>query len=122
LGGNEKQGGDQARLEQMRCVDHSTVSQWRRICDVVEVIKKGNVGYPTFEHFQPSHADEIARAFRKREREPEKWTEEMKQSEERTVITLLAPFPSVTTSEASYPGARPFSTPPVRGLILRGVF
>jgi hypothetical protein len=58
----------------MRCVDHSTVSTWRAVCDVLDAIEgKGSIS--NLSNFQTSHAAEIARAIRKREPNPAKWDE-----------------------------------------------
>jgi hypothetical protein len=55
--------GDQARLGHMRCVNVRTASTWKAIADVLEVAD-GIVSISRVEHFQPSHAAEIARAYR----------------------------------------------------------
>jgi hypothetical protein len=91
--------GDQAALEHMRCVDQTTVSDWKAICDVLTAID-GKHGISHVSSFQPSHAKEIARAFRKREKDPARWTPEMKdeaadwvercEAEELTVQALRA--------------------------------
>jgi N6-adenosine-specific RNA methylase IME4 len=70
--------GDQKRLERMRCVSHSTVSSWKLVCDLLSVLD-GKCYLSNISHFQPTHAREIARVFRKREKNPAKWTPEMKE-------------------------------------------
>jgi N6-adenosine-specific RNA methylase IME4 len=70
--------GDQAALERMRCVDQTTVSTWRAACDVLNAIE-GKHELTHVSTFQPTHAVEIARALRKREKDPAKWTPEMKE-------------------------------------------
>jgi N6-adenosine-specific RNA methylase IME4 len=70
-----KARGDQVQLERLRCVDHSTVSTWRAVCDVLEAIQ-GKCSISNFSHFQPSHAAEIGRAFR---RPGKTWPEETKE-------------------------------------------
>jgi hypothetical protein len=47
--------GDQKAMEMMRCVDKSTVSDWRATCDLVEAVE-GKVVISQLSHFQPSHA------------------------------------------------------------------
>jgi hypothetical protein len=56
--------GDQKRLVQMRCVQPSTVSQWKAACDVIEAVE-GKVQISELSAFQPSHGVEVARAFRR---------------------------------------------------------
>jgi N6-adenosine-specific RNA methylase IME4 len=62
-----KARGDQAWLERSRCVGHSTVSGWRSICDVLEAID-GKRRLTDVSHFQPTHAEEIGRHYRRRAR------------------------------------------------------
>jgi DNA modification methylase len=69
--------GGAAGLAHMRCVKDSTVSQWRSACTVVDVLE-GKVQISELSHFQPSHATEIATAFRAREKDPGRWTPEIK--------------------------------------------
>jgi hypothetical protein len=71
------QRGDQAQLGRLRCVQDSTVSQWRAVCGLLDALE-GKVQISELCHFQPSHATEIARAFRKVEKDPSAWTEETK--------------------------------------------
>jgi N6-adenosine-specific RNA methylase IME4 len=68
------QRGDQSRLGHMRCVEPGTISKWRHACDLIEAVED-KVSISTLSSFQPSHAAEIARHFRKREKE---WTQETK--------------------------------------------
>jgi hypothetical protein len=68
--------GDQKRLELMRCVDKSTVATWRAAIAVLDAID-GKVEIPQLSHFQPSHAVEIARAFRRIGKE---WPEDTKEA------------------------------------------
>lgn len=70
--------GDQKRLEHMRCVDHATVSAWKAVCDLMNALE-GKCLISNKERFQPSHAAELARHFRKRERNSSRWTEAMKE-------------------------------------------
>jgi N6-adenosine-specific RNA methylase IME4 len=70
--------GTQSQLEHMRCVDQTTVSTWKAVCDLLGAVE-GKHDLSHVSHFQPTHAREIARAFRKRERNPAKWTEELKE-------------------------------------------
>jgi hypothetical protein len=51
----------------MRCVDKSTVSKWVATCDVAEAVE-GKVAISQLLSFQPSHAYEIARAYRRKEK------------------------------------------------------
>jgi hypothetical protein len=67
--------GDQKRLELMRCVDKSTVATWRASSDVLDATD-GKVEISQLSHFQPSHAVEIARAFR---RNGKQWSEDTKE-------------------------------------------
>jgi hypothetical protein len=71
------QRGDQAALERMRCVDKSTVAQWKGACEVVDAIKP-KVLISKLSHAQPCHAYEIARAYRKVEKDAALWTPEIK--------------------------------------------
>jgi N6-adenosine-specific RNA methylase IME4 len=69
--------GDQARLEQMRCVDQNTVSSWQRCVDVMSATE-GKVQISVLSHVQPSHAVEIARHLRRQHGPSAGWTEEVK--------------------------------------------
>lgn len=64
--------GDQARLERMRCVDHSTVSRWKAVIDVLEAVD-GKRALTHVSTFQPTHAVEIARAYRRSHGKAEEW-------------------------------------------------
>jgi N6-adenosine-specific RNA methylase IME4 len=72
--------GTQAALERLRCVDQSTVSTWKATAEVLEAIESqhdlSHAGQ--FENFQPTHAREIARAFR---RQRKSLTDEVTRSE-----------------------------------------
>jgi hypothetical protein len=59
-----KKRGDQKALTGMRCIGASTVSTWRAACDVVDAVEK-KVQLNELSHFQPTHAVEIAKSFRK---------------------------------------------------------
>jgi hypothetical protein len=63
-----KKRGDQAALEHMRCVDQSTVSTWKAICDAMEAID-GKHSISNVSHCQPSHVAEIARAYRRKQKD-----------------------------------------------------
>lgn len=68
--------GDQKALEQMRCVDHSTISRWKAACDVLGAVD-GKCAISHISTFQPSHAQSLAREFRKMYgRDPDKWPQE----------------------------------------------
>jgi N6-adenosine-specific RNA methylase IME4 len=69
--------GDQKRLERMRCVHQSTISAWKAVCDLLEAID-GKHGISHVSTFQPSHALEITRAFRRRHGKADKWDESTK--------------------------------------------
>jgi hypothetical protein len=69
--------GDQTRLERMRCVKHSTVSEWKAACSLMDAVE-GKCRISDISSFQPSHAAAIVRAFRKTAGKPETWTEETK--------------------------------------------
>jgi hypothetical protein len=56
--------GDQKALQRMRCVDTSTVSRWKAACEMMDTVE-GKVAISQLSHFQPSHATELARHFRK---------------------------------------------------------
>lgn len=71
--------GDQARLERMRCVDHSTVSTWKAACEVLDALD-GKCELANVSTFQPTHAVEIARAFRQSAGPSAKWTDDTKQA------------------------------------------
>jgi N6-adenosine-specific RNA methylase IME4 len=62
----------------MRCVDQTTVSAWKAACEVVGAIE-GKYDLSHVSTFQPTHAREIARAFRRLEGKAEKWSEEVKE-------------------------------------------
>ena len=49
---------------QLRCVAPNTVSDWKRESEVLHVLEDNDIRVREFEHFQPTHAREIARAFR----------------------------------------------------------
>lgn len=57
--------GGPAHLKRLRCVDKGTISRWKATCDVIGAVE-GQVAISQLEHCQPSHAVEIARAFRRR--------------------------------------------------------
>lgn len=68
--------GDQKALEQMRCVDKTTVSTWKATGDVMDVMGE-KVEISQLSTFQPSHALCLARAFRKRYgKDAEKWNQD----------------------------------------------
>lgn len=71
--------GDGAIYKMKQCLDPSSVDRWRAAFDVVGVLEESGSLYNDHEHFQPSHATVIARAFRRREKHPAKWTPEMKE-------------------------------------------
>lgn len=69
--------GDQSRLEQMRCVGQSTVSDWQAVCDLLNFLGDEN-RLSDVSVFQPTHAREIARAIRRQYgRKTEDWPEEV---------------------------------------------
>jgi N6-adenosine-specific RNA methylase IME4 len=68
--------GDQEALARLRCVGANTVGNWRAALSVVDAIK-GKVQISALSHVQPSHAEVIARAFRKRH--GKEWSEEVKE-------------------------------------------
>src|SRR5262245_39696292 len=47
------------------------------VCELLDALD-GKVPISGLSHFQPSHATEITRAFRKREKDPARWSEAMK--------------------------------------------
>src|SRR5690348_93995 len=61
--------GDQKSLEKTRCVDQSTISTWKSICDVLSALSNSNkhdiCHVENLKSFQPCHARCLARAFRK---------------------------------------------------------
>jgi hypothetical protein len=57
--------GDQALLERLRCVDQSTVSRWAAACELLDAIE-GKCAISHDSKFQPSHATEVVRAYRKK--------------------------------------------------------
>jgi hypothetical protein len=61
-----KKRGDQAALEHMRCVEKSTVSRWKKICDALDEID-GEVEISQLSHCQPAHLEEIARRCQRKE-------------------------------------------------------
>jgi N6-adenosine-specific RNA methylase IME4 len=73
LSGGER--GDATRLAHMRCLDDSTVRHHRAVCHVMDIMDERNVAYATFQSAQPSHAREISRAFRRKEKN---WSDETK--------------------------------------------
>lgn len=68
--------GDQAALEQFRCVDQSTVSVWKAAAQVIDAVR-GKHDLSHVSNFQPTHAREIARAFRKKHKK--NWTPEVQE-------------------------------------------
>lgn len=70
--------GDQSRLEHMRCVDKSTVSDWRAACDLLDALE-GKVGISQLSSFQPSHAREITRSLRRDYGPADGWGDEVKE-------------------------------------------
>jgi hypothetical protein len=58
----------------MRCVDQRTVSTWKTAVEVIDALqRKCNLCH--VENFQPTHAREIARAFRCRSKD---WDDDTK--------------------------------------------
>jgi N6-adenosine-specific RNA methylase IME4 len=71
--------GDQARLEHMRCVDHSTVSAWKAVCDLLDAVDDKRL-ISNLSTFQPSHAYELARVLRRQHgRDVGQWPEEARE-------------------------------------------
>jgi hypothetical protein len=70
--------GDGALSKMKKCLDRSSIDKWRAALDVVTVLEERGSPYGDIDNFQPRHATEIARAFRKREKDRANWTEEMK--------------------------------------------
>lgn len=65
--------GDQSTLMQFRCVEKGTVSKWKSVADVLDVLD-GKVSISKLSHFQPSHAASLARHLRKLHgKRPESW-------------------------------------------------
>src|SRR5262249_13070462 len=62
-----KKRGDQRALTRLRCVDKATVSSWRAVYDVLDAIE-GKVEISQLSHIQPSHALELARHYRRKEK------------------------------------------------------
>jgi hypothetical protein len=62
-------------VAELRCVTTSAVKEWRRSSEVIDAIN-GQVQLTALQHFQPTHAVEIARHFRKLRGKAEKWDEE----------------------------------------------
>jgi hypothetical protein len=59
--------GDGKKYAQLRCVEPGTIAKWKASSEVMSAID-GTVDIDTLEHFQPSHAETLARAFRKRQK------------------------------------------------------
>lgn len=66
LAGNGR--GDQERLARMRCVMPGTISKWRHACAVMDVMD-GKVSLTTLSSFQPTHAEILGRAYRRRSKQ-----------------------------------------------------
>ena len=64
-------------VAELRCVGKPAVSEWSRACEVISAIEN-QIQLTEFEHFQPTHAVEIARHFRKLRGKAEKWDEDTK--------------------------------------------
>lgn len=71
-----QEGKDVAEL---RCVDKSAISQWTRSIDIIKAVE-GSVEISQLCHFQPSHATEIARHFRKVSGSARSWDDDAKDS------------------------------------------
>ncbi len=67
--------GDGERYAAIRCVQPSTVSTWKRASSVMTVLEQNNIELNQFSSFQPTHANAIARHFRKKYRPP--WSGEV---------------------------------------------
>jgi N6-adenosine-specific RNA methylase IME4 len=70
--------GDGAIYKMRKCLHRQTLHNQRLAVDVMQVLEERRSRYRDAEHFQPSHAAEIARAARRREKDPAKWTEAVK--------------------------------------------
>lgn len=57
--------GDGKRYAELKCVEPGTIAKWRRTLEVLPILQEGEMSISTFSHFQPSHAEQISRAFRK---------------------------------------------------------
>ena len=57
--------GDQKHLEQLRCVDKTTVSTWKATADLMDLLD-GIVDLSQLSSFQPTHARFLTRHLRKR--------------------------------------------------------
>ena len=55
-----------------------TVTDWSRTSEVMDVLDEAKVRISVLRHFQPSHATELSRHFRKKAK-PDKWDEDTKQ-------------------------------------------
>jgi hypothetical protein len=62
LSGNGR--GSQKHLEKLRCVDQSTVSHWKAICELLDALD-GKHDLNHLSHVQPTHVLEVARALRR---------------------------------------------------------
>jgi hypothetical protein len=60
-------------MTHVRCVDDSTVSEWKTVCDLLGVVEE-KVGISQLSTFQPSHATELARHVRREYgKDPAEW-------------------------------------------------
>ena len=68
-----KKRGDQKAYGDMTCISKQCISERKAVVDVMGVLEQ-KVRICVLEHFQPSHARHLARAFRKHYgKNPEKW-------------------------------------------------
>jgi len=58
--------GDHTKFAEFRCVSPASVSEWRNSVTVLGIVEDAKIRISEFQHFQPSHANVIARHFRKR--------------------------------------------------------
>jgi N6-adenosine-specific RNA methylase IME4 len=70
--------GDGTLYKIKRCFNKSNVRNWRMALAAADAAEESGCRYRHLEHFQPSHAVEIASAFRAVEKDPARWTDETK--------------------------------------------
>jgi hypothetical protein len=70
--------GDGTIYRIRKCLNRKTLYNQRLALDVMRALDDVRSRYRDADHFQPSHAAELGAAFRRQEKDPAKWTPQMK--------------------------------------------
>jgi hypothetical protein len=91
LAATEKGDGTIYRVR--KCLNRKTLYNQRLALDVMRALDDVRSRYRDADHFQPSHAAELGLAFRRQEKDPAKWTPQMKAAMARWTAELAGISP-----------------------------